>query len=208
MSMPDPLFPAGGDDGWDDDAASEDEPWPGLALVKPFARTAARCPWFSALGEVPTDAVRDAARRYMDGLGFPDAEVSRLMTWEDAGNAATIYEMDTASWEAEEQLRAALTGELVDQIGEDTLGMALTYVASQVTPNITARMEAVAALWEVRDAALMNAATGSAVQMCHLAALSLLAGAADAHHPFTAKFELYEAGHWPVGITGLSLNMF
>jgi hypothetical protein len=50
------------------------------------------------------------------------------------------------------------------------------------------------------------------VQSAHQAALVLVA-AADPdfeaeHHPFAAKFRLFEFGRWPVGVIGRSFNLF
>ncbi len=181
---------------------------PSLALVRRFVETARHCPWFTALGNPPGRTVHTVARRYLDNLGFPDVTLTPLSTWDDATDAAQSLDWDTASWEAEEQLRAALTAEAVDLLGEEALDVALTYVASEVTAPIRLGVDTAAGLWNVRDTGIVNAAAGAAVQACHLAALSLVVGQADPDHPFTAKFELFEAGRWPVGIAGSSFNLF
>ena len=67
----------------------------------------------------------------------------------------------------------------------------------------------------------MAAASGSASQACHHAALTLLAAGIDDpyadpddppvdpdNHPFMLRFRLFERGRWPLGITGNSLNIF
>ena len=59
----------------------------------------------------------------------------------------------------------------------------------------------------IEDQELIRAATGSALQSCHQAALVLAAGEEDAH-PFALKYKLFEQGHWPIAITGSSFNIF
>jgi hypothetical protein len=59
----------------------------------------------------------------------------------------------------------------------------------------------------VADMALIRAAAGAATQACYQAALVLAAGA-EAEHPFAIKFRLYEAGRWPLGIVGMTFNVF
>ncbi len=184
------------------------EAHPGLGLIRPFIAAARNAPWFTALGEPPRRTIRTLAQRYMDGLGFPDITLTPLATWEDAADAAVSLDWDTAAWEAEEGLRAALTTEVLDQIGEDAFEIAMTHLAAEVTPPIRLAAGTNAGLWNMRDIAAINAAVGSAVQTCHLAALTLIAGEADEDHPFMAKLALYEAGRWPVGITGASFNLF
>jgi hypothetical protein len=184
------------------------EEFPQLSLIRPFVETARKCAWFTGLGTPIGDGVRSKARAYADGLGFPEVELAPLANWEDATDAAVSLDLDTPSWEAEEQLRAGLTMECIDTLGEEAIEVAATYVSSQVTPPITLGARTTADLWSVRDQNLINAAVGAGVQTCHLALLSLLAGQATPDHPFTAKFELFEAGRWPIAITGNSLNLF
>ncbi len=184
--------------------------YPRLNLVRPFIQTARHCRWFTALGTPPTKPVRAAARLYLDGLGFPEAELGTLATWDDAAFAAHSLDQDTAAWEAEEQLRAALTAEAIDTLGEDTVELVLTMIAAEVSPAVQTASETAAELWEVGDENLIQAAAGSAVQASHLAGLSLLAADLEETetHPFAAKFALFEAGHWPIGIAGTTLNLF
>ena len=54
----------------------------------------------------------------------------------------------------------------------------------------------------------MRLATGAAVQTCHQAALLLAAQGGAPDHPFALKLQLFEHGRWPLGIVGMSLNIF
>ena len=61
---------------------------PGLARVARFARSLNGVPWFANLGEPLTPGARAMAEIYLDGLGFPDADIAILVDWEDAADAA------------------------------------------------------------------------------------------------------------------------
>lgn len=181
---------------------------PRLGLIRPFLGRVREVAWFGMLGEGLRAPLRETARRYLDELGFPDVEVTPVRTWEEAADAAAILDWESPAWEAEEQLRAALTMEAGEALGEDVLSLTLTHVAAETASPIRASLSQLAALWDVRDAEVVNAAAGGAVQACHHAALTLLTGRADDEHPFVSKFALYEAGRWPVGVAGASLNLF
>ena len=59
----------------------------------------------------------------------------------------------------------------------------------------------------VVDPALVRAAAGAATQASYQAALVLAAGE-DAEHVFAIKYRLFEAGRWPLGIAGMTFNLF
>ncbi len=181
---------------------------PRLGLIRPFIESVRRTAWFADLGTAPRPTVRNHARDYLDGLGFPDAALAPITTWDDAADAAACLDWESPAWEAEEQIRAALTVDATEALGEDILEIAMTHVAAEASAPVRAAIGQAAALWDMRDEAVANAAAGTAIQACHLAALTLLTGQADDGHPFAAKFALFEAGRWPIGIVGLSFNLF
>ena len=106
---------------------------PGLARISRFARSLEGVPWFANLGEPLTPGARAAAERYLDGLGFPDADIAILVDWEDAADAAEILDHQSPAWEAEELLRADLTGRALETLSEEALKLAMTLVAEKVS---------------------------------------------------------------------------
>ncbi len=185
---------------------------PALARVRRFAHALDRIPWFANLGEPLTPGARALARAYADGLGFPDADVAVLVDWDDAASAAEHEGWNSPAWEAEESLRADLTGRALEILSEDALGIALTLIAERVAEPAKEAMEQASFIWDVEDESQKQLAVGAAVQAAHLAALVLIVAAdpdfdAD-DHPFTAKFRLFEFGRWPVGVIGSSFNLF
>lgn len=180
---------------------------PALINLKRFAMVIDRVDWFSALGERVTPEVTGLARDYLDGLGFPDAELALITSFEEAGDAAESLDWDSAAWEVEEQLRAGLVVDALTHIDEEGLGVALAHITSSTSDGLQQAMDNMAAIWDVEDETLITAATGAVVQTVYNAALLLAAGGEETH-PFALKYRLFELGRWPIGVHGRSLNLF
>ncbi len=180
---------------------------PALINLKRFAMVVDRVDWFSSLGERVTPEVTGLARDYLDGLGFPDADLALITSFEEAGDAAESLDWDSQAWEVEEQLRAGLVVDALAHIDEEGLGVALAHITSTTSDGLQEAMENLAALWDVEDETLITAATGAVVQSVYNAALLLAAGGEEAH-PFALKFRLFELGRWPIGVHGRSFNLF
>jgi hypothetical protein len=187
--------------------AVEEEELERLATVTRFARMLRGLAWFSMLGQELDDDEREWARAYLDALGFPDAEIAVVEDWEEAEAAARNPDWNTAWWEAEEQLRAALVADACALAPEDEVMVALTTVTSRASEIVHEAATAAAGRSGVFDEALIRAAAGAATQACYQAALVLAAGAGD-EHPFALKFRLYESGRWPLGVVGSTFNLF
>jgi hypothetical protein len=194
------------DDDFDEDLP-DIEDYPTLISVVRFNKLIPSIPWFADVGEPLPRESRTTARDYMDTLGFPDAFVAEVETWEDAAYAASNPEFNSDWWEAEEQLRMGLTTMALELMSEEDLNLALTQVSATASEIISKAVEEMADDARIEDQELIRAAIGSAVQSCHQAALVLAAGEEDTH-PFALKYKLFEQGHWPIAITGSSFNIF
>lgn len=190
----------------DEDLDALEDEIPLLKGVRAFAEAATRIPWFVAAGEPLDRETKNAARTYLDTLGFPDVDVARVADWSDAADAAASYDYDTAQWEAEEGLRASLASEALEYISEDALAIALTHVSALLAERVGAAVREAAELNGIDDEELMNAAAGAAVQAAHGVALTLIAEAGE-DHPFRTKFAIFARGHWPIGVAGLTFNI-
>ncbi len=150
----------------------------------------------------------DAAHAYLSALGFPEAGPAEVGDWMEAEEAANNRDWNGAGWEAEEQLRAALSVQAVELVGdEQAVLVALTHVTSQASDAVHAAAEQAASRFGIDDDGLIRAAAGAATQGAYLAALVLAAGE-DEDHAFAHKFRLFEAGRWPLGVSGATLNIF
>ncbi len=184
---------------------------PGLTRVGRFVQSLARIPWFANLGEPLTPGAREAGRIYADGLGFPDAEIAVVPSWEDAAAAAENLDWNAPGWEAEELLRADVTGRAYEQMSEEALKFSLAAASDSVSDAAAAAVEEAASLLDIADEEVRQLAVGAAVQAAHQALLATIIAEDDPDegmHPFLAKFQLFEFGRWPVGIAGQTLNLF
>jgi hypothetical protein len=185
---------------------------PGLARLSRFARSLDRIPWFANIGEKLTPGARASAEDYCSGLGFPDAEIAMLMDWEDAASVAESLDWQSQAWEAEESLRAELTGRALGILSEDALRIGMALIAEKVAEPAKDAVEELSYLSDLDDEQIKTLCVGSAVQAANGAALALIAAEDsdfDAEsHPLAAKFRLFEFGRWPVSITGSSFNLF
>ena len=103
-------------------------------------------------------------------------------------------------------MAAGLVDEALTEISPDELEMALTHVSAMAGECLPQAAE-LATLRGGGEGDIIQAATGAAAHACHQAALVLAAGGDD-EHPFTFKYQLFEAGRWPLGIIGGSFAIF
>ena len=191
----------------DDDYGLDEDQLAALTAIRRLAEVVSRVPWFSRIGLPLSPEERDLAQRYLDMLGFPDASPAPVEDWTDAGDAASNTDLNSEGWEVEEQLRADLSREALDYFDEETLSDTLSFVTETAGPVVVESIASAASLWPVEDDAVIEAATGAAVQICYQAALVLAAQAVE-DHPFALKFRLFELGRWPIGLSGRSFNIF
>ena len=191
----------------DDDIDELFEDFPSLRSVAPFLMVAQNVRWFRSLGDRPAKSVQQLAADYAAILGFPEVDPVFLPNWEDAAFAAENPEVNSPAWEEEEQLRAALTDDVLGAIDEDVLHMVMTHIAGTVTPVIDAAGQEAREYLRIDDVEFVQAAAGAAAQAVYQAALVGMAGAED-DHPFVKRFQLFERGHWPIAILGNSFLIF
>ncbi len=183
---------------------------PRLLRVRAFAQSIKSASYFSRLGEPLSGGDRVMAQRYLDGLGFPHAAPSVVTSWEEASDAAEALDIDTAPWEAEEMLRVGLVGDALETVDEQGLNAVLAYVADQTAKIAKPSLEDAAAIADMPDVHVVNAAVGGAVQAANGAALALLAHESmeeAGSHPFAARHRLYLQGRWVIGLAGQTLNI-
>jgi len=191
----------------EDDIDEVFEDLPSLKSVAPFVALASNVRWFRTLGEDPDRETVEIARAYADALGFPDAEPGFLADWEEAADAAENTEVNSPAWEAEEQLRAALTDDVLAFLDEQTLEMVMTHVTGAVSETIEESATEASRDLRIFDEEFVRATSGAAVQAAYQAALAAMTGAEE-DHPFALRFQLFEKGRWPIGIIGNSFLIF
>ncbi|MFQ5534371.1 MAG: hypothetical protein ACE5EM_06070 [Sphingomonadales bacterium] len=178
-----------------------------VTAMRRFAALIERTPWFTQLGEVLDGELEKLTRDYLDALGCPEVTVAPIREWETAELAATNPEIDDTWWDTEEQLRLAATAQALEVMDEDDFMAAVGIVVAKAADIVFEAAEQAAAMADVDDQELIRAAAGAASKACHQAALVILSGG-EQDHPFALKFRLFEAGRWPVSVTGGSFNLF
>ena len=210
-------------DAWQPDAESLNAlqaEIPILAILRSFADEACRQPWFTELGEPLEASVKNMARAYLDGLGYPDAEAAPMMNWDDALDAALSLDINSAGWEAEEQLRAALVDAALTQVSEEGLGVLLAHLAAQLSETLHELAEEALYMADELPDHVIDLAVGAGQQAAYGAALVLAASGTGEPdntsddtsdillHPLMLKYRLFAAGRWPLTLTGQTLNIF
>jgi len=183
------------------------EDYPTLVLVARFAKLIPRTDWFRNVGDPLEKKVHDKARAYLDALGFPEATSAAVENWEEAAFSLETNDWNSPFWEVEQQLMAALSVEVTDNLDPELLEMVLAHVTSVASEYVSEAVIAAADRYGMHDDLLMKAAIGEGVQACYQAALVIAAGVDD-NHPFTLKYQLYETGWWPLGVMGNTFNIF
>ena len=188
--------------------------------MRNFADEACRQPWFTELGEPLEASVKNMARAYLDGLGYPDAEAAPMMNWDDALDAALSLDINSAGWEAEEQLRAALVDAALTQVSEEGLGVLLANLAAQLSETLHELAEEALYMADELPDHVIDLAVGAGQQAAYGAALVLAASGTEEpdntsddtsdllSHPLMLKYRLFAAGRWPLTLTGQTLNIF
>jgi len=187
-------------------AVSADDPV-GLAEVARFADRVGAEPWFAAVGEAVSAAEIEDARRHVAGLGYRDLPVAAVGDWPAAASLTRDPAWDAGWWQKEEALRARLLDEAGAEIAEVRVLAALTRVTDKAGAVVMGAASVATARAGVADPYLARVAAGAATQAAyHMALVVLTGGAAD--HPFAAKYRLYRAGRWPLGIVGGAFHLF
>jgi hypothetical protein len=178
-----------------------------LEAVAALARRGASASWFVAVGEQLAAGERADAASYLDGLGFAGIATAGVADWQQAKALADAPDWDPAWWNEEERLRIGLLEAATARHGRAPLLAALSRAAQGASDTAHGQAALATVRAGIADPTLARAATGAATQASYLAALAV-AAATDPDHPFLAKFRLFEAGRWPLGIVAGRFRLF
>jgi len=186
--------------------AARDEADAAWAQVAAFTAEIPRLKWFSAVGMALAPATVAAAKRYVAALGLAPAPVAPIAGWREAAATAQRPDWSRAWWQAESACEQALQRQGAARFGMRPLLAALTALA-EIAAGLQVCAASALAAAGLDDPALAKVAAGAAAQACHQHGLALLADG-ETGRAFTAKFELFAAGHWPLGIVGGTCFVF
>ncbi len=190
----------------DEELAALFDDQPSLRALPAVVRLVRAQPWFENVGTPWSDKVAATAQTYMTELGFPDIMPAFLDDPVEAQEAVTHLDVNDAVWDAEEQLRAGLSVQLVELLGDEVSQMVMAHLARETGDALAdaARLASVRA--GIEDEDFIQAAFGAASQACHQAALVAMTGEPD--HPFSHRFRLFELGRWPLAVAGTSFLIY
>jgi hypothetical protein len=178
---------------------------PRAALARAAAELSA-LPWFSSLGQPPTEAETAEARAYLRGIGNDDADIRWVADWA----AAERLVRDPAGadwWAAEDRLHAASLAALGPAAGKPAFVAGLNAAVHSVSDTVMGAAALAAARAGLAEEAVIRVAAGAAGQAAEQVLAARLAGA-GADHPFEIKLRLYAGGRWPLGVLGGALAIF
>lgn len=171
-----------------------------------FAAAVSALPWFTAVGAPLTATVIATAETYVVALGLAPCPVAPVGGWREAAAVTQRPDWSRDWWQAENANEQALRRQGAGRFGLEPLLAALTAL-TEISAGLHECAAAALAGAGLADAALAKVAAGAAAQACHQRGLALLAGGGTGH-AFTAKFELFAAGRWPLGIVGGTCFVF
>lgn len=179
----------------------------GLFKLTGFADQIGSASWFAACGEALTEGEIEDARLWLAALGLEVASIEGVATWEEAARLARSPEWSRAWWAREDEERQRLYEAATAEFGETALLGALSRVTDAATRLLLGAASVAAGRAGIADPTLSRVAAGAASQACYQAALALAAGA-DGGHAFAAKYRVFLAGRWPLGVVGASAFVF
>lgn len=176
----------------------------GRAAVDRLMREIGAASWFAALGErlVPSE-IADA-QAWLVGLGFAGFPVAAVGSFAEAERSLRLPAGEADWWAREETLRRQLLGDGAD-------GLVAAASEATLAASAIAHGEAAAAAARLggADPALIKVAAGAATQAAYHRALADFAADREARaEPFRAKFRLFAAGRWPLGIVQGAFRLF
>ncbi|HEX4330204.1 MAG TPA: hypothetical protein VH105_25675 [Burkholderiales bacterium] len=160
--------------------------------------------WFAVLGIALTRVEQDDLTAYAGGLQLPaQTPVMLVEDWKTASTLTRASGGDMSWWDREEAERKRLTA----QIGD---AGAVMHELTRATDEIAEAVHGAAAVAAARQACgdpyIIRVAAGAAMQATHLRALAHMAG--EPAHFFERKYQLFAAGHWPLGVYGGAFHIF
>lgn len=165
-----------------------------------------RLKWFAAVGAALAPPAIVAAECYVADLGLAPVPVASVPAWREAATTAQHPDWSRDWWQAESACEQVLRRQGAARFGLQPLLAALTALA-EIATGLHVHATSALVVAGLDDPALAKVAAGAAAQACHQRVLALLAGG-ETGRAFAAKFELFAAGHWPLGIVGGTCFVF
>jgi hypothetical protein len=160
--------------------------------------------WFSVLGMVLTRNEEEDLAAYMAGLGLAAATpVTLAQDWPTVSALTRAPGGDMAWWDREEAERKRLTLKVGDA---DAVLRQLTRATDAIAESVHGAAAIAAARQSCGDPYIIRVAAGAAMLAAHQCAVARMAG--EPAHFFVRKYQVFAAGHWPLGLYHGAFHIF
>jgi hypothetical protein len=160
--------------------------------------------WFAVLGIALTRVEEEDLAAYVAGLQLPpQTGVEPAQDWSRARELTRAPGGDMTWWDREEAERRRLTARIGDA---DAVLRQLTHATDEIAEAVHGAAAVAAARQGCGDPYIIRVAAGAAMQAAHQRALAWMAG--EPEHFFACKYQLFAAGHWPLGVYGGRFHIF
>ncbi|MFO1079574.1 MAG: hypothetical protein U1E23_02965 [Reyranellaceae bacterium] len=176
------------------------------AVLRQVADEVRAAAWFAGLGEPLTGGERDEAVAYAAALGLGALAIESVADWPAAEQRLQAPDWSPAWWEREESLRRGLLARAESHYPPAALWTALTTLTTEAGDLVHGKAAAAAARLGSARPASIHVAAGAAAQAAYQFAVARLAD--EPASLFESKFQLFAAGHWPLGVGGSTLFLF
>ena len=127
--------------------------------------------------------------------------------WNTAGTIIRRTDFDPTWWRGEDRLAATLMDAATRTLGAEIVGARMAQIELLASNYLQTMATDTLIQSGLKDMGLGKSAAGAATIAVHHAALALAAGEPGTH-PFAAKFRLFQAGRWPLGVYGDAFYLF
>ena len=122
-----------------------------------------------------------------------------VYNWKTATKIVNRNDFSLDWWKKEEIIAQELRGNAMDALGSGPVNACLSDISLTASDRLQCAASNALARAGIFDVGLSKSIAGSAAVAVNHAALALAAGCTG-DHSFAAKFRLFQAGRWPLGI--------
>ncbi len=155
--------------------------------------------WFEAAGQSLTEDDKTNVHNYLGSLEVKHRHINRVKDWQTARKVASRNDWAPAWWKTETRLGSTLTAESKTVLGDSLFHARMTQIASKVFDPVPHAVSKKLLSLKIKDETIIKSATGAATEAVHQAALGTIK-VSNNNNPFLYKFQIFRAGHWPLGV--------
>lgn len=183
-----------------------------LQTIAKFAKRIETNNWFFRIGTPLSKKEKFFSNNYLSAIGFVYADPVYIQSPEEVSSIIESQDLNFDWQEIEEQLKTSLLIQSKKFVSDHELEQVFADIAKKASKAVKDQLPNLANNifhennFDKLDI-FLNMIINNFTSASHQAALVLAAGE-DSNHPFAIKFELFEHGRIPIGITGNTFTLF